>query len=315
MGYTIRESKDFAGTLPLLVGLSGPSDSGKTYSALRLAKGMQEIRGGNIIGIDTESRRLLHYKDEFNFTHFEFTSPFSSMAYREVITVAAERAKGGVVIIDSMSHEHEGEGGHLEQHEAEIARIAGDDHAKRERVKFLAWVKPKADRTRLLLKILQLDCAFIFCFRAKEKIKVQKGKEPIDLGWLPIAGEEFAFEMTVRCLLLPTAKGVPDWSFASINNYAAKRSHLHAHILRDGRQLDEEVGRELARWSLGKDKVQEHIKQIELCVEMPVLQDKFAKAWKECIEERERALLKSAYENTKLLIGEKNEPGVSSTPA
>ncbi len=45
--------------VPLLLGLMGPSGGGKTYSALRLAKGIQSVAGGDIYMIDTEARRGL----------------------------------------------------------------------------------------------------------------------------------------------------------------------------------------------------------------------------------------------------------------
>ena len=49
--------------VPLLLGLVGPSGGGKTYSALRLARGFQKVTGGDIHFIDTEARRVFHYAD------------------------------------------------------------------------------------------------------------------------------------------------------------------------------------------------------------------------------------------------------------
>ena len=51
--------------VPLLCGLVGPSGGGKTFSALRLATGMQQVSGGDIYIVDTEARRALHYADRF----------------------------------------------------------------------------------------------------------------------------------------------------------------------------------------------------------------------------------------------------------
>ena len=45
-----------------------------------------------------------------------------------------------VVIVDSMSHAHEGAGGLLDAHEQELERMAGSDLSQRERVKFTAWI-------------------------------------------------------------------------------------------------------------------------------------------------------------------------------
>lgn len=236
---------------PLLIGLVGPSGCGKTKSALRLAAGIRKVRGGKLVGIDTEARRMLHFADEFPLTYLEFKPPFSSRRYLEALKAASEKAEGGVVIVDSMSHEHEGEGGYLEYHESELDRMAGDDWKKRERMTFSAWIKPAQERRRLINSILQMNCAFIFCFRAKEKLKIVKGAEPIPLGWQAIAGEEFAFEMTVRCLLQPGAEGVPDWSVEAFRQGVAKRGEAHRALVPDGQQLSEQVGERLALWAKG----------------------------------------------------------------
>ncbi|WZO97278.1 ATP-binding protein [Isosphaeraceae bacterium EP7] len=236
---------------PLLIGLVGPSGAGKTKSALRLATGIQKVRGGKLVGIDTEARRMLHYADEFDLTYLEFKPPFSSLRYLAALKAAAEKAEGGVVIVDSMSHEHEGEGGYLEYHETELDRLAGTDWKKRERMTFTAWIKPAQDRRRLINSILQMNCAFVFDFRAKEKLKIVRGQEPIQLGWQAIAGEEFAFEMTVRCLLQPGANGVPDWSEEGFRNGVPKRSEIHRPLIPDGAQLSEQIGERLAQWAKG----------------------------------------------------------------
>jgi len=58
----------------LLIALAGASGSGKTYSALRLAKGLAPT--GKIAFIDTEARRGLHYADQFDFMHADMRPPF-----------------------------------------------------------------------------------------------------------------------------------------------------------------------------------------------------------------------------------------------
>lgn len=196
--------------VPLLLGLVGPSGGGKTYSALRLASGIQRVCGGDIFVIDTEGKRAKHYADRFRFRHVPFGSPFGPLEYLDAIE--QQIAKGaGIVIVDSMSHEHEGPGGVLEMHDAETARLAKEWKTTREKVQMTAWSKPKAERRRLINSLLQMPCNFIFCFRAKNKLKIEKGKDPVQMGYMPIAGEEFVFEMTMNSLLLPNAGGVPTW--------------------------------------------------------------------------------------------------------
>lgn len=239
--------------VPLLIGLVGPSGSGKTFSALRLATGIQQVVGGDIIVIDTEAKRSLHYADQFKFRHLEFGAPFGSLDYLDALQYcASERA--GVVVVDSMSHEHEGPGGLLEQHEAEIERISKGDHGKRDGANMLAWARPKAARRQLINTMLQMTIpAMIFCFRAKEKVKLvknEKGKqEPQNQGWMPIAGEEFIYEMTLNALLLPTSNGKPTWNPDERGERQMVKMPRQFDTMTG--QLDEAMGRRMAEWARG----------------------------------------------------------------
>lgn len=238
--------------VPLLIGLSGPSGGGKTYSALRLASGMQKVNGGEVFGIDTEANRMLHYADKFKFQHVPFGAPFNPLSYLEAIEYCVSKG-AKTIVVDSMSHEHEGPGGLLEMHAMEVQRMAGNDYAKAERVKMLAWGKPKAERRRLLNTLLQIPCDFVFCFRAKEKLKMIRGQEPEKLGYMPIAGEEFVFEMTVCGLLLPNAGGIPQWNpHETGERMMVKLPEQFRKLLLDHRgPLDERIGEEMARWAAG----------------------------------------------------------------
>ena len=239
---------------PLLLGIVGPSGGGKTYSALRLATGIQSIVAGEIAVIDTEARRSLHYANKFKFLHLDFEPPHGPDRYLEAIQ-AAVSAGAKTIVVDSMSHEHEGSGGVLEWHETELDRMAGDDFRKREAMNFIAWAKPKACRRRLINGLLQINANFVFCFRAKEKIKMvkdERGKtKPVDAGWQAIAGEEFVYEMTDRFLLPPGVKGIPDLSPDAWATGVPKMPDEHANIIGQGKPLDEAMGAALAQWAMG----------------------------------------------------------------
>src|SRR3546814_535683 len=103
-----------------LTGFAGPSGSGKTFSALAFAQGLKG--DGKVAMIDTEARRGLHYADQFDYLYSELTAPFTPERYIEAIQ-AAQKAGASVIIVDSMSHEHEGPGGILEMHETELTRM------------------------------------------------------------------------------------------------------------------------------------------------------------------------------------------------
>lgn len=241
----VRES------VPLLIGLMGPSGSGKTYSALRLATGIQTVTGGDIYFIDSEARRALHYADQFKFKHVQFDPPFGSLDYLAAIEQCVKQG-AKVIVIDSMTHEHTGTGGYLMTHEAEVERMAGNDYAKRERVKMAGWIKPSALRQRMIAGILQLNVNLIFCFRCKEKTKPVKGGGIQELGFMPIAGEELLFEQTVNCLLMPKSGGVPTWRSDQIGEkLMMKLPRQFEQIFSDEKPLDESIGKALAQWAKG----------------------------------------------------------------
>lgn len=234
--------------VPLMLGLMGPSGGGKTFSALRLASGMQKVSGGEVFMIDTEARRSLHYAKRFRFRHVEFAAPFGPLDYLAAIEHCVKQG-AKTVIVDSMSHEHEGPGGVLEQHDAEVERMGGS--AKNN---FPAWQKPKAARRRLINTLLQLPCNFVFCFRAKEKTKPGANRDLVELGWMPIAGEEFLYEMTLTALLLPNSGGVPTWQSAMPGERAMiKLPEQFRGLAKVAKSLDEDTGTKLAQWAAGGD--------------------------------------------------------------
>jgi hypothetical protein len=236
--------------VPLLLGLMGPSGGGKTHSALRLATGIQTVSGGDIHVIDTEARRALHVADRFRFRHVPFGAPFGPLEYLAAIEHCVKKG-AGVIVIDSMSHEHEGPGGVLELHQAEVDRLSRGDSRKADKVKMLAWSKPKQERRRLINTLLQLPTNFVFCFRAKKKISMKRGEEPRELGWMPIAGEEFVYEMGVCALLLPGANGVPTWQADEEGSRMMIKHPEWSRTIMGDRQIDERMGAELAKWAAG----------------------------------------------------------------
>lgn len=246
----VRES------VPLLVGIMGPSGSGKSFSGLRLATGIQQVTGGDVFAIDTEARRLLHYADQFKFKHVQFDPPHGSLDYLAAIEHCVKQG-AKVIVVDSMSHEHSGVGGMIELQEAELDRLGGNDYAKRERVKMLAWQKPKANRRKLIDRILQINANFVFAFRARQTVKPMKvgGKtEIVPQGFMPIAGDEFLFEQTVNILLLPKSGGVPTWESENVGErMMIKSAKQFEGLFVDRRPLDEAHGKALAEWARGSN--------------------------------------------------------------
>lgn len=247
MSFTHRPAR--RENTPLIVGLAGPTKSGKTYSAHRVARGL--ANGGHIAMINAEGAKGHQYADEFDYTAVDITRPYRPERYTEALRYTLQiDPKPAVVIIDSLSHMHDGPGGLLEYHSDELDRLAGSDFKKRDRMNWTAWIKPKAAENQFIYAMLEADCHLILCFRAKEKIKIVKGADPIDLGWQPIAGERVAFETIFTLVLPPHSKGVPDLAISEMRK-------PFDTLIQGDLQLDEETGRRLAEWAAGQGVVQE----------------------------------------------------------
>ncbi len=249
----------------LLIGLAGPTGSGKTYSALRLAKGLAGDKRFAVI--DTEHKRALIYADEFQFDHCDLSEPFSPIRYAEAITAALE-AGYGVVVVDSMSHEWAGAGGLEDWHDRQVqemverAQKRGDnrqDWQLREAYTWPAWNAPKSSHKKdLMSRIIAMppNRHLILCFRAEPKSAMvevekngQKHKEIVAKagatgrdGWFPICEKNTPYELTASHLMLPEKPGVP--------LYIKCPEKLRPFFPTD-QPVSEESGRKLAEWARG----------------------------------------------------------------
>jgi len=94
----------------VVIGISGQSGSGKTLTALKMARGMVD-KPEEIGFLDSENGRGRLYSGELDgpFMHADLYAPFSPARYRQAIEEFQE-AGVKVLVIDSGSHEWEGEG-------------------------------------------------------------------------------------------------------------------------------------------------------------------------------------------------------------
>ena len=93
----------------LRIGLSGPSGYGKTMSALLLAYGITE-EWNKIAVIDTENNSASLYSHLGDFNVLNLEEPYSPERYIRAIQTC-EAANMEVVIVDSISHEWQWQGG------------------------------------------------------------------------------------------------------------------------------------------------------------------------------------------------------------
>lgn len=234
----------------LLIGLIGASGSGKTYTAMRLAAGISGDK--RFCVIDTEAGRAKHYADAFRFDHGDLKPPFRPDNYAEAIA-AADKAGYPVIVVDSFSHEHAGEGGLLDWHEDELDRMAGSDWKKRESCNMAAWIKPKSAHKKMVQRLLQVRAHLILCFRAEEKVEMVRGddgkmkivpkKSPTGIhGWTPICEKNLPYELTASFLLTADAPGVPK---------PIKLQAQHRDLFPLDRPINEDSGKRLAAWAAG----------------------------------------------------------------
>jgi len=269
-GYTFRPAvREQVG---LLIGLIGASGSGKTMSAMRLAKG---ICGDEPFAvIDTEARRALHYADMFKFDHCELHAPFRPMAYADAIKVA-DQANYKAIVVDSFSHEWSSEGGILDWQEEELQRMAGDNWQKREACKMAAWIKPKMAHKQMVQRLLQVKSTLILCFRAEEKVKMMKDEKNktviVPIGWQPVCSKEVPYELTVSLLLTPEEPGYPK---------PLKLQEQHKLLFPLDKPVNEESGKAIAEWASGGGaKATAQVLEEQRKQYLKSIQDSLVKVW------------------------------------
>jgi hypothetical protein len=248
MTFTFRPAS--RENVSLLIGLSGGTGSGKTFTAMRLAQGIAGDKPFAVI--DTEAGRAKHYADQFRFDHGDLKPPFRPDNYAAAIA-AADAAKYSVIVVDSASHEWAGEGGILDWAEDELDRMAGDDWKKREACKMASWIKPKMSHKQMVQRLLQVRAHLILCFRAEPKIEMVRGTDGkmeirakqsltgLD-GWIPICEKSLPYELTASFLLMADKPGVP---------HPIKLEQQHRALFPSDKRISENAGADLAAWAKG----------------------------------------------------------------
>lgn len=179
----------------LVVGISGISGSGKTYTALQLAWGLANGDASKVGMLDTENRRGSLYADILKdkggkvhqFLIGDLDAPFSPQRYIDAI-LEFQAAGVEVLVIDSVSHEWAGLGGVL-------SMVAKYDKS------ITAWKNVKPEHQRFMNTLLQSDMHIIVCIRATNKVDWKDPKNPKSLGIMPVQQEEFMFEMTASMMM------------------------------------------------------------------------------------------------------------------
>ena len=256
----------------LRLAVQGPSGSGKTYGALMLAKGL----GGKIAVIDTERGSASLYADLKGMPEFDvldLEAPYTPEKYIEAIH-AAEAEGYDVLIVDSMTHEWDGQGGCLEL----IDQIA---RAKFRGNTWSAWSELTPRHRKFVDAMLQSKCHIIATMRSKtETVQTEndKGKKVIQkLGMKAIQRDGMDYEFTVVFDLQA------DGHFATV-------SKDRTALFNDPIVLSEAVGKQIADWLKSakpeepkkEAQVQEEAPKPEVDFELSIKADEFLDAINEC---------------------------------
>lgn len=219
----------------LRLALTGVSGAGKTLGALYIAYG---ITGdwSKIALIDTEHERARFYADRSDlgtgsFLYAPFTPPYSPERYKQFVQEGAEAVgTDGVVIVDSLSHAWNNEGGVLDIKD----RIAGQQGKN----SYTAWNEAGKYQNDLINTILAVDCHTIVTMRSKMEYAMQENERgkmtPVKIGLAPVQRDDTEYEFDI---VLDVAR-----------NHIATASKDTTFLDKFGQTITPELGRQLKTW-------------------------------------------------------------------
>jgi hypothetical protein len=172
------------------IAVTGPSGSGKTYSALAWATELAE--GGKIAVVDTERDSAKLYADRFDFDALSMSAPYHPDRLVEVLKVA-EQEGYAVLVIDSLTHFYNGQGGLLEIVEQAGAASKGNS--------FAGWRTATPIQQRMVDAILAFNGHIITTMRSKTEYSLEKDERgrtaPKKVGMAPQQRDGIEYEFTL----------------------------------------------------------------------------------------------------------------------
>lgn len=228
----------------LRLGIAGASGSGKTWGSLEIATGI----GGKIGMIDTENRGYL-FGDDFNYDIIVLEAPFYIDKYIEAIKTF-EKKGYDILIIDSLSHAWEGQGGVLSTVDA-----GGGWFAK-------GGQQGNKDHNALIHAIISSKMHVITTLRAKTEYSMapnDRGKMSLQkLGLKPIQRENIEYEYTVFINMNQEKQGLVSKDNTKL---------FHGKYL----TLTQDIGKELVGWlNNGKEDLSpEQLREQFVTIQMP----------------------------------------------
>ena len=234
----------------LRIGLSGPAGSGKSWSAILLAKGIvPDMSKVAIIDTEAGSADLYSHLGEFNVIRMNEDpnddTPFTPEKYIAAIRMC-EKAGIELCIIDSVTPEWDGKGGCLESND----RIA---NLKYKGNTWAAWNETTPRHQAFIDAIITSPMHVITCVRNKQDTVQVDGKVK-KVGVKEIQREGFEYELTVN------------FNIDRDKHYAmASKDRTSMFDKRDPFIISEQTGKELKAWAeAGEDPAAVQARQEEI---------------------------------------------------
>ena len=212
----------------LKIGLAWPSWSGKTYSALLLARGLASS-WDKICIIDTEngSGELYSHLGDYNAITLTEYKPSDYIGAIE----ACENAGMEVIIIDSITHEWK----YLLDQVEKVTQASASKNS------YTAWAKITPHHDKFINAILQSKCHIITTVRSKQDYDMSKnaqGKTVVQkVGMKQETRDGFEYELTLSL----------DIDTSHLATASKDRTGLFANEL--GFQISEDTGKKLKDWN------------------------------------------------------------------
>lgn len=169
----------------LRLNISAPSGAGKTFSALRMAKGL--VGDWNKVAVvDTENGSASLYSNLGDFNVIDMQAPFTPEKYIEAINTCVA-AGMEAIILDSSSHEWNCL---LEENELLAnAKFRGNTWS--------AWSQTTPRHDRFVQTVLHCPAHVITCTRSKTETVMGEDKKVKKVGMKDVQREGWEYELTV----------------------------------------------------------------------------------------------------------------------
>ncbi len=209
----------------LRLNISAPSGAGKTYSALRMAKGLCGD-WSKVAVIDTENGSASLYSDLGDFNVIDLEPPFTPENYIKAINACAG-AGMEVIIIDSSTHEW---ACLIEENELLAqSKFRGNTWG--------AWSQTTPRHDKFINAVLHCPTHVITCTRSKMETVMGDDKKVKKVGMKDVQREGWEYELTISLNIdRDTHLAIP--SKDRTNLFEGKNPFL----------ITEETGEQIARW-------------------------------------------------------------------